>query len=462
MRNTRRRHPILAIALSLLLISLATACAPSDSAQDTDAAFQEGYLAGHEHGFEEGYDAGYEDGYEAGSQEEIIEPPSEPITDDVWTLSEVDNLWLLTSQGVDPGIYKEILNPRPSYVSGGIDYVYQRLPVHWSSIQHSNTFILFNAASEDLSILDSWPEQYSEASPFAVDELGSIALPFALFRRQDDATMRAIIIATSQSAILELVNVINTQHVPVGIPWTLSDGAIVASQTGQCWYQAPRELSDANFTVRYLEGYETDATNMLTWANQVVSTLEESFPDFLDAIGSRITIEIKDTGDPGHASADISRTAISFLAPSVAVESSSYFDADWYTGNIAHELGHIYLDRCLNLAGGYLRSDVPRWFDEGFGEYLRLLVIGTQRFDEKYSWYAPETQNIIANGLSGISNVYAAGAWVLRFMDSEFGVGAIKATIAGGQATFWGAITAQTSLSQPQFEEQLIEWLEKL
>lgn len=467
MRTTHRFYPGLAMVFALLLISSVVACAPSDTTQNPDAAFQEGYLAGYRDAFEEGYRAGYESGYEAGLQAGAIEPPTDPISDDYWALSEVDNLWLLTSRDVDGMLCVEILRHHfkvggPSLLGGSIDYVYQQMHRHWSSIQPSNTLILFNAASEDLGVLDSWPEEYAEVFPFDVDELGNTTLPFALFTRQDATIMRAIVVVDSRFAILDFVNVIDTCEVPVGVPWTLSNGQIVASETGERWYQAPHELSDDIFTVRYPEGYDDDALDMLMWANEVVLTLQGSFPDFLEAIGSRITIEISDTGDPGHASADIGRTAIMFVAPSVAAGSSSYFDTDWYLGNIAHELGHIYLHRCRNLAGGYTRAQVPRWFDEGFSEYLKLLVIGQQRFDEKYSWYAPEIDNIISEGLSGISNVYAGGAWVLRFMDSEFGIATIKAIIASDQASFWGAVAECTGLSEPQFEGQLIEWLKGL
>ena len=390
------------------------------------------------------------------------EPPILPvITDDTWTLS--GNLYLLTSQGTDPpSAYslQQAMGTKFGYLGGRVDYIYQKISNYWSEIRQSNTLILFNAAFEDLSILGSWPEQYKEVCPFTVNELSSINLPFALLKRQDNGTIRAIIIANSQSEILEFITIMKNKQVPVNTPWTLSNGKIVASQTGDGWYEAPKELSDANISVQYPEGYETDASNMLAWANQVVSTLQKSFPDFLDVIGSRIIIEIQDTGDPSHASADIGRTSIEFVAPSVAAKASSYYDRDWYTGNIAHELGHIFLDRYRNLAGGYLRSDVPRWFDEGFGEYLRLLVMGEQRFDEKYSWYFPEIPNITANGISGISNVYAGGAWVLRFMDSKFGIDTIKAIIASEQPTFWAAVTEQTSLTIAQFDEQLKEWLD--
>ena len=237
---------------------------------------------------------------------------------------------------------------------------------------------------------------------------------------------------------------------------------VIAILLGGCGgITTPIPTTNDNFGVEYPEDYETDASNMLVWANQVVYTLQKSFSNFLDVIDSHILIVIKDTGDPSQASADIVNTSITFVAPSVAAEESDYYDEDYYIGNIAHELGHIYLDRIRNLSGGYLRSDVPAWFDEGFCEYLKLLALGEQCFDEKYHWYLPEIPNIIAYGIAGISNVYAGGSWVLRFIDSEFGIDTIKAIITSKQSIFMAALTEATNLTLAQFEEQLKEWLKE-
>jgi len=237
---------------------------------------------------------------------------------------------------------------------------------------------------------------------------------------------------------------------------------VMAMFLGGCGgINTPIPATNDNFSVEYPEGYETDASIMLIWANQVVFILQKSFPDFLDVIDNRILIIIKDTGDPSHASADPVNTSITFIAPSVAVEENDYYDEDYYIGNIAHELGHIYFDRIRNLSSGYLRSDVPSWFNEGFSEYLKLLVLGEQCFDKKYHWYLPEIPNIIAYGIAGISNVYAGGSWVLRFIDSEFGIDTIKDIITSNQSTFLAALSESTNLTLDKFEEQLKEWLKE-
>jgi len=392
-------------------------------------------------------------------------PPVTIVASDTWKLS--GSLYLLTSQGTTDYVstYLKSFGFTPGFLGGSLSYVYSRLATHWGEIQTSNTIILFNASSEQLSILADWPDQYKEICPFTNQELTGINLPFALLKRQDNGLIRAIILANSEPEIITILGIMKDKPAPVNVPWTVSNNQIIDATTGGgSALKETKEISDTNFRIFYPEGYETDASNMITWANQVVTVLQKWFPDLLSVIGGRVIIEMKDTGDPGYASADPSRPSITFVTPSVAAKVSSYYDADWYLGNIAHEISHIIFDKYRKIAGGYQRTDCPNWFDEGFGEYLRLLVIGEQRFDANYSWYVPEINNIIANGLSGISDadVYAGGAWVLRFMDSKFGINTIKAIITSKQETFWAAVTEQTNLTQSQFEEQLIRWLKEL
>jgi hypothetical protein len=387
--------------------------------------------------------------------------PGTLVASDWWKLT--GSLYLLTSQGTSgSGNYLQSVGVKAGLLGGGMYYIFSRLSTYWSGIQQANTIILFNASAESVMNISDWPTQYREVCPFTTEELTGINLPFALLKRDNNGLIRAIVVATSDGELTSFLSVMKDQQVPVNVAWTLSYSIIAAGKGGVTALNKKIEISDTNFCVAYPEGYDTDASNMLTWANQVAGKLQNWFPDLFVVIGSRLTIEIASTGDPSHASADPTRPSISFVAPSVAAKASSYYDADWYAGNIAHEIGHVILDRYRKLFGGYQRADCPNWFDEGFGEYLRLLVIGEQKFNEKYGRYKSEIPAIIANGTSGISDVYAGGAWVLRFMGAAFGTKTVIAVTTSTQGTFWGAVTEKTNLTQAQFEEQLKLWLKTI
>jgi hypothetical protein len=380
-----------------------------------------------------------------------------------WQIS--GNLYLLTSQGVSYPDIMDIFTSsgfHPSLLGGGMSYIYANMAKYWDSIKNSNTFIIFNAAAEYINTLSDWPAQFQEVQPFATSEIVGINLPFAFLKQDNDGLIRAIIAVESESELTSFLQTIIDKPVPVNIPWTISNQSIVEVSTGGSrTLRESLELSDTHFKVYYPDGYQTDASNILTWANMVVTKLETFFPDFLSVIGSQIIIELSDKGDSSSAHADVDRPSVSFVAPSVSLKVDAYYDTDWYTGNLAHEIGHIYLEKIRNISGGYQRTDTPGWFDEGFGEYLRLLFHGEQVYDQKYSWYVPEIDVIINGGLGGITNDYAGGSWVFRFMDSYFGMDTIKTIITDNHATFWGAVTAQTGLTRAQFEEQLIIWLKE-
>lgn len=277
--------------------------------------------------------------------------------------------------------------------------------------------------------------------------------------------MRTIILGKSEYEILNFLNVMLKKPVPVGVPWTVSGDVVMEAPrgtSGAITVTVQQEIKDAGYNIVFPEGYHDDAEKMISWAKSVIAKLETFFPGFFSLIGSQVNIQmdaIEENPDVNSVYAHTDLSTVYFVAPSDSYKVSDYYDTEWYTGNLAHEIGHIYLENIRQTSGGYQRTDIPGWFDEGFGEYLRLLFHGEQVFDRKYSWYEPEIQYIIDDGLSGITNVYAGGAWVLRFMDDYLGIEKIKAILTDNSATFWSAVTAQTGLTSAQFEQQLILWL---
>jgi hypothetical protein len=141
----------------------------------------------------------------------------------MWKLSS--DLWFLTSQGTSASS-NYLYSFHFSGVTNSISYVISRLSIHWDSLYSANTIILFNASAESLAKLADWPSQYSEVCPFTVQELTAINLPFAILKRGNNGLIRAIIITNTDSEITAFLSVMKDQQVPVGIPWTLENGAV--------------------------------------------------------------------------------------------------------------------------------------------------------------------------------------------------------------------------------------------
>ncbi len=387
------------------------------------------------------------------------------ILGDTWKIS--GSLYLLGSSGTTTAGYNLLQSAgfKPSFLGGSMNHVYNNIAKYWDSIKRANTLILYNTKAEKIAVLDDWPEQYRAVCPFSTASLSGIILPFALIEKQDDECIRGIILAKSENEILDFLSVILKKSVPVGVPWTVSGDAITEAQRGtegDITVILQQEIKDEGYNIVFPEGYRDDAEKMISWAKSVVAKLEVFFPDFFIIIGSQVNIQmdaIEENPDVTSVYAYTDLGTVYFVSPSDSYKVNAYYDKDWYTGNLAHEIGHIYLENLRQTSGGYRRTDTPKWFDEGFGEYLRLLFHGEQVFDKKYSWYEPEKKYIIDSGFAGITNVYAGGAWVFRFMDDYLGIEKIKAILTDKSATFWQAVTAQTGLTPARFEEQLILWL---
>jgi hypothetical protein len=153
----------------------------------------------------------------------------EPIPADTWTLSAP--LYLLGVIGGET--FMELLSYQESWGlsfgfegSSSFDDLCQQISEYWDGIQESNTIIVLSTSLEGLQRLSEWPEQYKEVFPFSVEELEALDLPFALLERQDNGLIRAIILVDNEPDIVTFVTAVKDNQVPVGIPWTLTNGEV--------------------------------------------------------------------------------------------------------------------------------------------------------------------------------------------------------------------------------------------
>jgi hypothetical protein len=357
---------------------------------------------------------------------------------------------------------------QPGLLGGSLSYLIEGLPQYRSSIHDSNTFLLLNAAEADLVVFEDWPEEDKHLIPLKLEELAKYEPPFAYLHRDHDKRIRAIVVGQSASQIELHMQALLEAPMPLGVPWTLMPAyeVITPLPASKSWVRSYSELEKGKLRIVYPDGYEQDARTMMAWATESLTRLSNSIPEAMDMVDGLVTIRLHETDrqQPGYASADVHSSTMHFVLPSLARRESSYYDRTYHLGNVAHEFSHILFERYRQRAGGYNRGSstggAPEWFTEGLGEYFRFLVIGKQAFEQNYSdRYDQELSNLRQNGLAKVNDVYAAGAWALRFMDERFGLPVIIAILENPEHTFWCAIEEETQLSQGEFDLQFREWL---
>lgn len=377
-----------------------------------------------------------------------------------------DRVYILSSMGFDytnTSKYLKNKNIKYGMLAGSIQHVYKGLSTYSEEMKRSNTVLFYNYVDEDFDILKDWPAEYGWLLPYNYDDLSRLSPPYGWLQKDSSGMIRGIVVGDNQIILHEILKLMTEEKVPLGEPFTIRREISYepALKLSDSWVNTPQKaiLEGVNFTISYHEGYESDAIKMLQWANDTLKRLEKHFNDPIKAIGKPITIYLQPPQqvDYGMAYADPINTNMRFLYPSIAIENSSYYDENWYIGNIAHEFAHIYDYALRTKAGGFSFDSTPSWFREGFGEYFRLLVIEQQsRLDRDN---ASGKADIIQNGLNNISDVYRSGYWVFRFLSDRFGHDGIIEIFNSKENTFWGAFEKVTRLNAVELEKELKQWL---
>jgi hypothetical protein len=148
---------------------------------------------------------------------------------DYWTTT--GRLYLITSKYAEGGAldYLKTAGYKPGALGGsGMSYVYANLLKYGETILTSHTIILFWVSFESLTSLNNWPAEYREIYPFTVSEYDKTSLPFAVVKLDSKNKVRALIVVKDEKDIIAFVQALNDKYVPLDIPWTISDGEVVA------------------------------------------------------------------------------------------------------------------------------------------------------------------------------------------------------------------------------------------
>lgn len=383
--------------------------------------------------------------------------------------------YVLLSLGVSPDCSFVDKFGKGGMLGGSMTYIYDNIPKHIDSVRGRDSILVYDVDHEvGFDILKKTPACMDQILPFKPEELSQYAPPYIWFRLDTWGRQRGIAVVGGsedvQGDIAALANLVASGKVPIDRPVTpqVDTYAMAAEPLNPSTIpQQPTVVSSEHFEVVTHHSCVDDGPIMLTWAEETMDKLLTVFPDALDKV-PYVSISVTVPSGKLQYGTAFAHTAsnppkITFIAPSLAVKENPYYDKDWYIGNIAHEFMHCLYEKYSLAATGKSLSDrdVPMWFNEGVGEYARLIVLGESKFDAKQAeQYDPTIQKIIDEGLSSV-DAYSGGAWALRYMNSEYGHDKIASLMKSKEFSFSDAMKKELGVTLTEFEEGLKEWLKK-
>jgi hypothetical protein len=138
---------------------------------------------------------------------------------------------------------------------------------------------------------------------------------------------------------------------------------------------------------------------------------------------------------------------------------------DYYAKLVVHEYSTILLDRITGIKKtGWRFFSAPRWFVDGYEEYLGLTQSSPHNRDSVLAKYlALHKQN--ANRIDfefgiHVEDPYIDGAILLLFMHETFGSKRVQAILTNKEPRFGKAVTAALGVGLNEFRQSWEKWLQ--
>lgn len=280
----------------------------------------------------------------------------------------------------------------------------------------------------------------------------------------------------SPLTVLALVGCSSAEVVSPGPP-----GEPVASVQG-CVDSDWESTGMDGLIARFPSAFAADGSKLGGFAEQALRNLDATFAsyggrDLISGFDIVLTMyaEPNRYANPGRMTLDIRQgeerriAEIHVLAPSChAVKGMTMigapYDDEYFFKVIAHEIGSLYmLGITEGKAAGWSLNDSPRWFNEGYQEYLGLTnstaftrdVIGQRYVDAVKK--SPERVRVEMTA----DNPYLDGANVLRFLHETYGDLAVQALLDSERDNFWDAVLAEFGLTPERLLVSYREWLSR-
>lgn len=222
------------------------------------------------------------------------------------------------------------------------------------------------------------------------------------------------------------------------------------------------ELSSGIFTIKYHDGYESDARQIADLLQYARGVVDEFYPH---EYTHDVNVYLFEEGEWRPSSfrtgqwfsqGEVQRARIRMLAPSDHSRGKLY-----YRKNVVHEYTHLPL--AVDYRSHSSPMLVPEWFNEGVPQYVAVHRTTDEIKQEYYnrdSW--KEVRDDIRNGRGYLldvgPDVYSGGPHLVEFMVDAFGRDVVASIPSTDAATFGEAIEVQTGLSPVEFELRWLEW----
>ena len=172
------------------------------------------------------------------------------------------------------------------------------------------------------------------------------------------------------------------------------------------------------------------------------------------------------TSAEGQYSADIFVLASSLHSATAKTALGDPMDAAYVAKTLAHELATIPIERSFaTKKAGFGRTAMPRWFVQGFEEYLALTITSSRgtAATAKYAQRVVTKPDRVRFGPADIAvdDAYGDGATLIAFLVDEWGAAAPHRVLLGDQTTFYSALVGVTGLDVAALGARFRAWLGK-
>jgi hypothetical protein len=237
------------------------------------------------------------------------------------------------------------------------------------------------------------------------------------------------------------------------------------------------------YQLLYRLGHEEDARKVKGFLDAAIAALKKEFAEFpVDELlrvncviylhpartekASEHTVTITTGQNNGKYHAVIDLLAPSAYDRGYRSNINEPAGDDYIHKLVVHEYSTVLLERITRAKkAGWSFFNAPRWFVDGYEEYLALMLSSPRNRGEvlgKYlAMHKGDRQRIGFDFGISVKDDYVDGALLLLFMHETFGSKRVHAILTSEQRSFGTAMASSLGVGLEEFQKRWDEWLRK-